>query len=236
MRRYAPRFLHRRSPVSAVVAALALATGLAACGSSGGGNGESTPAPSSSGAAKPIASYSALTGTSTTVTLTKSFSSALSSLGLVPRVTAPAKLTDSAITLPITGGHATVYAKGARSPQFTGTIKHGGELQLTAQGVKVGLRNFVLRLGAKSTLSGQILVNGSPFGSDAFTMFDLDTSTMTAPKSSGGTTTLSGGTVYVDTQAASALNTAFGIANTSKALPTRGSGLKVGTATIVLKG
>ena len=90
-----------------VVAAAAVATvSIAACSSSG----------SSSSDKKPVATIASLSGESTSVKLDAGFTGALTSLGLTPGVLGTATLTDGSVHFPITGGHVTVYKKGAGRP------------------------------------------------------------------------------------------------------------------------
>lgn len=228
--------MRRSTQVLAATTALALSTALAACGSSGGGKGSSTTPSgttgstgSSSANAGTAATYPKLTGTSTVLALSPAFVSALTTLKLSPTAVAPATLTTGTITFPVTGGSVAVSAAG----KATGTIDHGGGIKLAAQSMNVELRDFVLTLGTTSTLSGEVLLNGASVAKNE-KMFDVDTSTLRAATTSG-TTTLTGAAVYVDPQAADALNAAFGLTG-AKAIPTGNEKLQVGTATITLKG
>jgi len=222
--------------IAAAAVTLALAVSTAACGSSGGGdNKKPSDTNGSSTSAAPLADFKTLTGESTTVTFDSTFLSELTKLRVFPAAVAPATLSGNSGTFPIKSGHATVNAKGT-NPAVTGEVTHSGGIQLTANGTKVALRDFVLTLGKESTLKGQVVLNGSPFGSSPITFFDVDTSTMTTPVTGSGTATLSGATVYVAADAATALNAAFDLTGTANALPTGEHALKVGVATIKLAG
>ncbi len=231
--------------------AVGLAATMAACSSSGssGGSGNTggsqptskTPttssAPTTSAAPKPVGAFNTLTKGTTTVVPAKSFTSALSSLGVKLGLEGKAKMTSQGIAFPITGGNATIYKKGTVTPYVQGVVKHNGSgLTLSAGGTTVALENFVINPGNNSNLTGKVLVNGKQAFPAGTKLFDLDGNTLKTPTISGGYATLQGTTIYVSQAAAGALNKVFKLAGTKKALPTGFEKIEVGTAIIHVTG
>ena len=174
-----------------VVAAAAVASvSIAACSSSG----------SSSSDKKPVATIASLSGESTSVKLDSGFTGALTTLGLTPGVLGTATLANGSVHFPITGGHVTVYKKGAVDPYVQGDIEHNGSgLSLTA-GTTVQLQNFDINPGS-SQLFGDVSVNGTVAAKHAY-LFNLDGSTLAPITISGGVATLTGTRVLVSDAAA----------------------------------
>ena len=194
--------------VVAVAAAGLLATGLAACGSSS--SGASASSTTSSG---PVASLTNLTGNYTQVTFDKSFLAALTSLKLTPggSGTIQADLAAGVVKFPITGGTATYYTPGTRTPYVESNIEHNGSgLTLTGGGKVVGLSNFVVDAGA-SKLYGDITLNGKSVGTHQY-LFFLDGRTLKPldTKTEQGNGILEGTEVKVSPDAAAVLNQTFG--------------------------
>lgn len=206
-----------------------LATSLAACGSSGSSaSGGSSPA-AASASASPVATLTNLTGTSTAVKLDPGFVSALTALKLTPGVVGTAKLTDGSVVFPITGGNATYYTPGTRTPYVESMIAHDGSgLSLAAGDKKVELTNFVIDAGT-SKLMGDVSLNGQSVAKGAY-LFFLDGRTLNPLQvdKSAGTAVLQGTTVKVSPDAAALLNKTFG---TDAVKPY----FTVGIATITLK-
>ena len=201
-----------------VTAAVAVASvSIAACSSSG----------SSSSDKKPVATIASLTGESTSVKLDSGFTGALTTLGLTPGVLGSATLANGSVSFPITGGHVTVYKKGAVDPYVQGDIEHNGSgLSLTAGSTTVQLQNFDINPGS-SQLFGDVSVNGTIAVKHAF-LFNLDGSTLAPITISGGVATLTGTRVLVSSDAAALLNKTF---NTTAIKPD----FLVGIATILAK-
>ena len=177
----------------------------------------------------PVATIPSLTGQSTSVKLYSGFTDALKSLDVTPAPTGTAKVADGSATFPITGGNVTVYKPGEVTPYVQGMIMHDGSgLSLTKGGTKVTLENFVIDPGQPATLKGKVLANGSTVA-DSVTLFDLDGSTLKpiSTDASAGTATLTGTTVRLSSDAAAALDKAFG----TDAIK---GGTTVGIATIVV--
>ena len=208
-----------KSLVAVTASAALIATGTA-CSSSGGGASKS-----------PIADIKTLTGKSTSVKLDSGFVAALGTLKLAPAPTGTATFDSSTgtITFPITGGHATVYNKGAVTPYVQGSIEHNGSgLSLTGGSTVVTLQNFVIDPGSNSSLSGEVLANGKVAVQSA-KLFDLDGSTLqpiTVDKSTG-VATLTGTRVLISSDAAALLNKTF---NTTAVK----AGTLVGIATLLV--
>jgi hypothetical protein len=201
-----------------VTAAVAVASvSIAACSSSG----------SSSSDKKPVATIASLTGESTSVKLDAGFTGALTTLGLTPGVLGSATLANGSVTFPITGGHVTVYKKGAVNPYVQGDVEHNGSgLSLSAGSTTVQLQNFDINPGS-SQLFGDVSVNGTVAAKHAF-LFNLDGSTLAPITISGGVATLTGTRVLVSSDAAALLNKTF---NTTAIKPD----FLVGIATILAK-
>jgi hypothetical protein len=201
-----------------VTAAVAVASvSIAACSSSG----------SSSSDKKPVATIASLTGESTSVKLDSGFTGALTTLGLTPGVLGTATLANGSVSFPITGGHVTVYKKGAVNPYVQGDLEHNGSgLSLSAGSTTVQLQNFDINPGS-SQLFGDVSVNGTIAAKHAF-LFNLDGSTLAPITISGGVATLTGTRVLVSSDAAALLNKTF---NTTAIKPD----FLVGIATILAK-
>jgi hypothetical protein len=197
----------------AVVTAAAVAVSVSACSSSGSDK-------------KPVANITTLTGQSTSVLLDSGFTQALTTLGLAPGTLGTAKLDNGSVSFPITGGHVTVYKKGAVNPYVQGDIQHNGSgLSLTAGNTTVQLQNFDINPGS-SQLFGDVSVNGTVAVKHAY-LFNLDGSTLKPLDVSGTTATLTGTRVLVSPVAAPLLDKTF---NTTAVK----AGLLVGVATIVV--
>lgn len=181
------------------------------------------------GGPPPVASIPSLTGKSTSVALDSGFTGALTSLGVTPAPTGSATVENGTATFPITGGNVTVYKPGEVTPYVQGMIMHDGSgLSLTKGNTEVTLENFVIDPGQPATLKGKVLANGSTVA-DSVTLFDLDGSTLKpiTTDASAGTATLTGTTVRLSSDAAAALDKAFG----TDAIK---GGTTVGIATIVV--
>ncbi len=177
----------------------------------------------------PVATIPSLTGQSTSVKLDSGFTGALKSLDVTPAPTGTATVSDGTATFPITGGNVTVYKPGEVTPYVQGMIMHDGSgLSLTKGSTKVTLENFVIDPGQPATLKGKVLANGSTLA-DSVTLFDLDGSTLKpiTTDASANTATLTGTTVRLSSDAAAALDKAFG----TDAIK---GGTTVGIATIVV--
>ena len=196
--------LHRSMSVLAVAAAASLS--LAACGSSG----SSKPKAASTA---PIANVASLTGQQTAVTLNTDTIKALTGLGVKvgPTGTAHAvNLADGdAIAFPITGGHVTVYNKGAVTPYVQGSINHNGSgLSFTVGSKVLDISNFVVDPGA-SVLTGTVGAQPGS-GTAGVPLFRLDGSALqiTTPNSQYH---LDGTVVKLLPSAASAIDKYFGV-------------------------
>jgi hypothetical protein len=207
-----------------LVAMIALAVGVAACGD------DSSSDSSSSASADPVAAIDPLTGVDTSVALDSGFMDALKQLKVTPGVVGDATLKGTDVSFPITGGNVTYYdpASSVR-PYVQGLINHEGSgLSLTAGDTKVELTDFVIDPGT-SELMGTVSVDGKEAATDAV-LFDLDGSTLEPLKTNpDGTATLEGTTVELSDDAASLLNDTFGITDLK-------GGLVIGISAITVKG
>lgn len=207
-----------------VVAALALAVGISACGD----DGDETSATAAS--EEPVAAIDPLTGVDTSVALDSGFTDALEQLGVTPGVVGDAKLRGADVSFPITGGDVSYYdPKSSVRPFVQGTIEHEGSgLSLTAGGTEVELTDFVIDPGT-SELTGTVSVDGEEAATDAL-LFDLDGSTLEPLRTNpDGSATLTGTTVLLSDDAASLLNDTFGIKDLK-------GGLEIGISTITVAG
>lgn len=221
----------RRTPIAGIGAALlaviALAFALAACGGDDSTGGDQTSAED----VKPVAQIDNLTGVDTAVTLDAGFVDALTKLEVTPGPVGDAKISgDGVASFPITGGNVIYYDPASPvRPYVQGVIDHEGSgLSLTAGKTEVELTDFVIDPGT-SELTGTVSVNGKEAATDAV-LFDLDGSTLEPLKTNpDGTATLEGTTVKLSADAASLLNDTFGINDLE-------GGLVVGVSAITVKG
>jgi hypothetical protein len=207
-----------------IVAALALAVGVAACGD------DSSDDSTSSASTEPVAAIDPLTGVDTSVALDPGFMDALKQLKVAPGVVGDASLEGTDVSFPITGGDVTYYDPASSVRPFVqGVIEHENSgLSLTAGGTKVELTDFVIDPGT-SELMGTVSVDGKVAAEDAV-LFDLDGSTLEPLKTNpDGSATLTGTTVLLSGDAAQLLNDTFGIEDLK-------GGLKVGISTITVAG
>ena len=217
--------LKKKTAILTLAAGLTL--GLAACGS----NEEATTGTAGSGASaapSPVAALDSLTGDSTAVELDPGFLAGLTALKLTPATVGGATLSGATLSFPITGGNATYYTPGTKTPYVESTINHDGSgLQLTgANGKVVKLEDFVVDAG-KSVLTGKVTVDGKVFAESA-PLFFLDGSTLKPlDTATAGKGILAGTTVSLTKNAADALNATF----ETDALA---EFFKVGVATITL--
>ena len=211
--------------VSGAAVAGALVFGLSACGEDADAS-----APASSAAdAKPVASLTNLTGKMTQVEVDPGFLAGLTSLKLTPGVVGTATLKDGVLAFPITGGDATYYTPGSRTPYVESSIKHDGSgISLTDGKTKVELTNFVVDAGT-SMLTGDVAANGKSVVKGA-PLFFLDGSTLQPLKvdEAAGTGVLYGTTVSLTKAAADLLNQTYGTDALTEFF-------KVGIARITLK-
>jgi hypothetical protein len=191
---------------AALMLLVALAVGVAACGSD-----DSTSSTSSDTPPEPVAAIDSLTGVATTVSLDKGFVDALGKLGLTPGTVGDAELKGTAVSFPITGGNVKYYDPNeSYRPYVQGEIDHDGSgLSLTAGKTTVELTDFVIDPGT-STLTGTVTANGKVAAKDAL-LFDLDGSTLEPLQvnESAGTATLAGTQVLLSQDAADLLNQTF---------------------------
>jgi hypothetical protein len=207
-----------------IVAALALAVGVAACGD------DSSDDSTSGASTEPVAAIDPLTGVDTSVALDPGFMDALKQLKVAPGVVGDASLEGTDVSFPITGGDVTYYDPASSVRPFVqGVIEHENSgLSLTAGGTKVELTDFVIDPGT-SELMGTVSVDGKVAAEDAV-LFDLDGSTLEPLKTNpDGSATLTGTTVLLSDDAAQLLNDTFGIQDLK-------GGLKIGISTITVAG
>ncbi len=211
-------------PLAMVATGGMLALTLAACG---GSSASTDAAPKAE--ASPVAALTNLTGEKTEVVVDAGFLSGLTSLKLTPGVVGTATLTNGTLAFPITGGSATYYTPGTRTPYVESSIKHDGSgISLTDGKTKVELTNFVVDAG-KSILTGDVAANGTSVVKGA-PLFFLDGRTLQPLQvdKAAGTGVLFGTTVSLTKEAADLLNKTYGTDALAEFF-------KVGVARITLK-
>jgi hypothetical protein len=203
----------------AAIAAIALAGTMTACSS----DSKSGP--------KTVAQLKTITSGTTTVRLDPSFPAALGGPALTPTAFGTAKITKSGsateFVFPVTGGNVTLDDAG----DVRGEIAHKGSgLTFASGGTEATAKDFVMHLGNDPNLTAEIDLNGA-VAFKSLRLFDLDTTTMTAPAIKNGVATLAGVTIYLSSVAATDLNVAL---NTTTLAG--GKTVKIGTATIEATG
>ncbi len=208
-----------------------LAIGLAACGSSTTGSSSSTSGGGAASASPaPILTVPKLTGVQTSVTLDPQLLPTLTSLKVTPAPTGSGTLTkpngNATLNFPITGGHVTIYKKGAVSPYVQGIIHHQGSgVSLTAGGKTLTVENFDIDPGT-SMLTAQV----KQMNDASIPLFFLDgTNLQVTPPASDGVAKLDGTKVELTAEAAQAINKYFGVSAFKK-------GILFGIAHIQAKG
>jgi hypothetical protein len=191
---------------------------------------------------KPQGKFATLSGNSTTVVLDAGFLKAVTALGVAPGTFGTAKIAQSGgntdAIFPITGGNATIYKKGDKTPYVSGQIDHQGSgLTLAAGGTTVTIKDFVVHPGNNSNLTGEVDVTAggkTTVAAKTMKLFDLDGNTLQTPTIKDGVATLAGTTIYLSADAAKALNGVFKLTG-DKALA-GDKKVKIGTAIIKATG
>ena len=141
---------------------------------------------------------------------------ALTGQGIAPGVIAPATLSGTTATFPITGGRVGLDLA-------SGTVRHSGGLSLTKGATVVRLTDFDVRLGSSPQLFAAL--NG---GASKVAILDLDLSGA-QPSVTGRDVTVPGVVARLTQDAADALNQAFATSAFS-------GGLVIGRATVTASG
>jgi hypothetical protein len=136
-----------------------------------------------------------LSGGATTLALDPGTAGALTSLGVTPSVIAPGTAGAAGLSFPVTGGR---LAAGT----FAGVINHSGGIALTAGATRVELTRFRIETGAKQ-------LTAAVGGTTTRVPLSLDLSGAKIGLSKR-TAVVRGAKVGLTTEAATALNTAFG--------------------------
>jgi hypothetical protein len=103
-----------------------------------------------------------LSSGTTTLAINKAVAKALNGAGVAVKPLKPAKAGKSGIGFPVTGGSFDVET-------VRGTIRHSGGLRLAANGAKLDLEKFTIKVGKKATLSAKV-------GGSRVTILNLDLS------------------------------------------------------------
>ena len=195
--------MRKRFVVAAAVATFGLVG--VACGSDNNTTSSSSAA-ASSGAASPQAVISSLSGVGTTVNVDAGTAGVLQQNGVSVAPVAPATASTAggglAVTFPITGGNVSLYDT-SQLPFIRGAVNHSGGLTFSAGGKSLTVTNFIVDPGA-STLTATV-------GGAQVKIFDLNGSGVKVSKDSAGHVHLDGTIVELSSDAASALNSTFGV-------------------------
>jgi hypothetical protein len=194
-----------------------LVFGVAACGgsstgsSSGGSSAApSAAAPSAASSAAPQAEIAQLKGTDTAVAVEPSVLAALKSLGVTPTPTGKGKLTmqyGPTLDFPITGGNVKIFDKTQVTPYVQGTIDHEGSgLNFSGAGKSLTVQNFVVDPGT-SILTAEV----KEMNNAKVPLFALDGTDLAISMDPQGKAKLDGTKVLLTPEAATALNTTFGV-------------------------
>ena len=192
-----------------------LVFGVAACGgdSTGSSSGGSSAAPSAAApmaAPAPQAEIAQLKGTDTAVAVEPSVLAALKSLGVTPTPTGNAKLTmqyGPTLDFPITGGNVKIFDKTQVTPYVQGTINHDGSgLNFAGAGKSLTVQNFVVDPGT-SVLTAEV----KEMNNAKVPLFNLDGTDLAISMDPQGKAKLDGTKVLLTPEAATALNTTFGV-------------------------
>jgi hypothetical protein len=155
----------------------------------------------------------------TTVSLSSTFTGALSDLNVTPGTVSPTRLHDGKVDFPITGGAIDLDTA-------EGNILHSGGLTLEAGGIQVKLQSFIIdTTGTAPIISGLVVAQGKLVG--RLPLFDLAVPAGITPLKPqyGGLLALDGIPVTLDPAAAAALNEVY--STTAFA-----GGLSIGTANV----
>lgn len=156
----------------------------------------------------------------TSVALSSGFVSALHSLNVTPGVIGPTMISSGTASFPVVAGALDLN-------NLRGEVLHSGGLTLADTNTRVRLQSFVIdTTGSKPMITGLVVANGVMVGRIA--LFDLQLPSgikLPLTPASGGTLTLKGVGVNLDSTAAAALNKVF------KVTAFQG-GLKIGTASV----
>jgi len=144
-----------------------------------------------------------LSGGTTRLTLDRGTAAALGDLGVTLAPTGAASARGRHVRFPVSGG-AIDPATAA------GTIRHRGGLRLSAGGKRLVLKNYVVKVGRRITLSAQV-------GGSRVTILDL-TGRPRVSRSGFGTS-VAGLTAKLNRAAARALNATFGVTAFRAGLP-----------------
>jgi hypothetical protein len=140
----------------------------------------------------------------TLVELLPDFVTALTSLGIAPSKVLPATLYQRIAYFPITGGR--IDAANAK-----GEVPHSGGLTLTRGGTQVAISDFIIDTTSAPRLTGIVTANGSIVG--RIPLFNLALPPLVLPlqlPAGPETLLIEGSRVTLTSEAATALNGAFG--------------------------
>ncbi len=199
--------MRKRLIVTAAVAAFGLVG--VACGSDNNttsSSGSSSSAAAQSGSSSPQATIASLSGVGTTVDIDAGTAGVLQQNGVSVAPVAPATASTAGgglhVTFPITGGNVSLYDT-SQLPFIRGSVMHSGGLTFSAGGKSLTVTNFIVDPGA-STLTATA-------GGAQVKIFDLNGSGVKVTKDAAGHVHLDGTIVVLSSDAATALNSTFGV-------------------------
>ena len=209
----------RRLAVTPVLVAVAL--GVAACGSSSTSSSASSAASSASTAASTATTSTsasapvAVVGKDTTVVINPATAQALKTAGIKVKPVALANTKSAALIFPESGGSITVAT-------LQGTIEHTGGLTLSHEGKSVTLTSFIIDTTSKQLTA---MVSGQ-----RVPIFDLNLASIKRLSGVGGTIIASNIKMTLTSQAQSSLNSGLGVTGF-----TTGQPFGIATLTVAIK-
>ncbi len=197
----------RRATVAPTL--LAVALGVAACGSSNSGTTAST---STTAAA---ASPATVVGKSASVVLNPVTAQSLKAAGITITPIAPATAKTGVLVFPVSGGHMVVTT-------LSGTVEEKGGVTLSHEGRSIQLSDFTV-----DTTTKQIT---SSVGGQSVPIFDMDLASIKRASGPNGTALASNISLTLTAEAADALNGSLGVTFLKEGLP-----FGIATLTIAIK-
>lgn len=188
---------------------VAVALGVAACGSS------SSSSTTSSTPTTTAAAPAQIVGKSTTVVLNPATAQILKASGITLAPIAPASAKKGLLVFPESGGHIVVAT-------LTGTVEHTGGLMLSHNGKSVQLTDFVVNT-ATSQITAKVSGQSVP-------IFDLNLASVKRATGTNGTLLASNIVLTLTSQAATVLSSGL-----EATIPNAGLPFGVATLTIAIK-
>jgi hypothetical protein len=155
-----------------------------------------------------------LSGTSTAVDVDASTAKVLQDNGVTVSPVAPATAATAngalTVTFPITNGYVATYPK-SQAPYIRGLVSHDGGLKFSAGGKSITATDFIVNPGT-SVLTATV-------GGKAVHLLDLDGTNLQVTTDSAGAIHLDGTVASLSADAATALNSTFGVTLFKQGIP-----------------